>query len=80
MKYMNTNKYKSFAGWTPKDSDFDYDTRALKNDSYQIKGRFDKRNPDFKEFCKKLRNERKHFKIIDQNRTDYKVDVWVKKL
>ncbi|GAI40489.1 unnamed protein product [marine sediment metagenome] len=74
---MDMSKYKSFTKWnSPRE--FDYDTSTLKTDGYRIGGHFNKTNPDFKAYCKDLKNERKDLKIIDLGRDNNIVDVWIK--
>jgi len=71
------SKYKSFIKWNiPKN--FDYDTDVLEDNGYKIKGRFNKTNPEFKEYCKNLKDESKEFEIIDLGKNNNMIDIWVK--
>lgn len=68
--------YKSFAKWNIPES-FGYDIAQLEAKEYKIKGRFNKNNPEFQEFCDNLKNDKKELKIIDLDRKNM-VDIWVK--
>ncbi|MDD3734961.1 MAG: hypothetical protein PHO31_00585 [Candidatus Pacebacteria bacterium] len=74
---MNISKYKSFVNWDIP-QEFDYDIDKLKEDGYEIKGRFNKTNPDFKEYCKDLKNGGEDIKIIALGEDNNRVDVWIK--
>ncbi|MDD5638563.1 MAG: hypothetical protein PHO28_01480 [Candidatus Pacebacteria bacterium] len=51
---MDISKYKSFVSRDIPQK-FDYDVDKLKEDGYEIKGRFNKTNQDFKEYGKDLK-------------------------